>query len=144
MSDNLVRKSKFILIVYLPDAAELDALDDWLQTMIKLSILEDREELARRFLLAKKRFETRRQQGLKGRPKPVSGTVKRIDHGETVIPDETRLVHYGHHHRRKTLFLDIEEKRRNFGASRNKPVSKHSTFYYHTHPMPLVQPRKQN
>jgi hypothetical protein len=59
MSDNLVRKSKFILIVYLPDAAELDALDDWLQTMIKLSILEDREELARRFLLAKKRFETR-------------------------------------------------------------------------------------
>lgn len=59
MSDILVLKSKFILIVYLSDAAELDALDDWVQTMIKLSILEDREELARRFLLAKKRFETR-------------------------------------------------------------------------------------
>ena len=45
--------------MYASDAAELDALDDWLQTMINLSLLEEREELARRFLFVKKRFEAR-------------------------------------------------------------------------------------
>jgi hypothetical protein len=41
------------------DAAEMDAMDEWMQTMIDLSILEDREEMARNFVLLKKRFETR-------------------------------------------------------------------------------------
>jgi hypothetical protein len=81
---------------------------------------------------------------LTGRPKSIAGTVKRVEHGEMFVTDEDRLVHYGHHYRRKIYYMDIEDKRRYYGPSKNKPVSKHPTIFYHHHPMPLVQPRKQN
>ena len=54
------------------DAAELDAVDDFIDTLVDLSFLEDREERSRNtFDFVQKRWEARRGEGLKGKPHPA-------------------------------------------------------------------------
>lgn len=127
------------------DAAELDAVDDFLSMMVDLSLIEDVEERARNdslSCLVKKRWEVRRKEGLRGRPHLFERTA---NHNEVPIsspnsPTETRVAHLIHDHARQ------HERRQNKEALRQQQmkVLGHKVMRGHAHSRPIQQPRKQN
>mmetsp|Transcript_3365 Transcript_3365/g.6298 ORF Transcript_3365/g.6298 Transcript_3365/m.6298 type:complete len:212 (+) Transcript_3365:39-674(+) len=144
------------------DAAELDAVDDFLVTMVDLSFLEEHEEMSRSNYgyLLKKRWEIRRQRGAvkKTHYKTTLATTTILDdvpvtrsHGSMPSPNnEHRMVHYNRHHRVKN---HIENRQRLIDSKRlahyhsqyrnlnNKPCG---TGFVHGHSKPIQQPRKMN
>ena len=64
------------------EAAEIEAAMDFVDTMATLAYMEEQEEMARfNFGHIKKRWESRRAEGLNGRPRPAKHLVKPVHHG---------------------------------------------------------------
>jgi len=127
------------------DAAELDAADEFLRTMVDLSYLEEREEKARNeFSHVKKRWESRRQEGLKGRPTQSHVGVRHIVHGASMLnPAERNIVTYGDHIVR-TSFPEQDNRLREKSITKHQNISKRSNKGLHGHSKSIQQPRKMN
>lgn len=128
------------------DAAELDAADEFLRIMVDLSYLEDREEKARNgFSHVKKRWESRRQQGLMGKPSRGHIGTSRVIHSTSMInPTERNIVSFGNHIT-KPSFSDQDRR------LKEKSTTKHQHMHtprrckgLHGHSRPIQQPRKMN
>lgn len=128
------------------DAAELDAVDDFLRALVDLSFLEENEEKTREDFshTFKKRWEARRQQGLVGRPHAASTLRANFGcHGYMMKGQEERLVHYDRHRRshanalNRRYLLDVSKKHHHAfgkkGSSKSYGCSR-----------PIHQPRKMN
>jgi hypothetical protein len=125
------------------DAAELDAVDEFVHTLVDLSFLEDREEkLRNNFSFVKKRWESRREDGLKGKPHPARGLIvkKSFARGNASTKD-TSIVKFSHQTDAFEKSLDNRLRTRNerkqsrlSGLNKAKGVHGYSQF--------IVQPRK--
>jgi len=129
------------------DAAELDATDDFLRTMVDLSFLEEREEKARNdeFFHMKKRWESRRQEGLKGKGKQTQSHVgmRHVIHGPSMLdPAERNIVAYGNHIAR-TSFPEQDSRLREKSIAKHQNISRRSKGL-HGHSKWIQQPRKMN
>lgn len=126
---------------YPPDAEEafeLEMADHYVEELANLSILEEREDKARKgFTHFKKRWEARRATGPSGRPKKAMHLIVPVNHFPKK-PNVTDLVVSSRHHR-----LQMEHKMRAEEIKqRTEPRSMKKTAMKHT--QPIQQPRKQN
>jgi len=128
------------------DAAELDATDDFLRTMVDLSYLEEREERARNeFSHVKKRWESRRQDGMKGKGKLTQNRVgmRHVIHRASILdPAERNIVTYGNHIARRS-FLEQDSRPREKSIAKNQNIQRRSKGL-HGHSKSIQQPRKMN
>jgi hypothetical protein len=121
------------------EAAELEAVEIFVEMMAQLSLLEDLEERARLdFSHIKKRWEARRKEGLKTRPRSPKHMVDRNEHKtqtKSSFSSQCRsLVPYSHHHKS----LHPQATRRNDAVAKKLPVNTPATQ------RPTIQqPRKQ-
>eukprot|EP01083_Nonionella_stella_P211183 763851_1 len=121
------------------DAAELEALDNFLTMMVNLSYLEESEEKARNEMShIKKRWESR--QGLKGRPHNVTNMATRTNH-ILFSTEEKNLVRYGQHLRKSSNSSMDSRKREPFMVKNNKSKANKNL---HGYIKPIHQPRKAN
>lgn len=68
------------------DAAELEAVEMFVDIMATLSMMEEDEERARSsFCHIKKRWEARRMDGLVHKPRPARHSVDAVDHNQHVV-----------------------------------------------------------
>jgi hypothetical protein len=118
------------------DAAELDAVADFVEFMAMLAYMEEREERARlTFCHIKKRWEARRSAGLIGRPRPAKHSVEEVKHYLPKAVQSTGLVHNSHRH------IEVKFRHQEFAVRQKAPhYSKHIAGARKT--MPLQQPRK--
>ena len=121
------------------EAAELEAVEVFVEMMATLSYLEDREEATRSVHAGlKKRWEARRE--LVGRPKPAKNLVKPVIHMQPTTAGTTELVSYDHSN-------VLEEHRMRQRGQRDMAKlafpKKHNKGMTHHH-KPIQQPRKQN
>jgi len=128
------------------DAAELDAVDEFLRTMVYLSYLEEREEKARNgFSHVKKRWESRRQQGLIGKPRQVD--MRPVTHGASMLrSNEKTIVKFGNHIT-KLPFSDheIQLREKSFPKYQSTPKSTpRRSRGLHGNLRQIQQPRKMN
>ena len=125
------------------EAAELEAVEIFVDMLATLSLLEDQEEKARSsFCHIKKRWEARREDGLVGKPRPAKNIVEAVDHSHVGKPLKTTdLVPFAHTNRAlATALLQSRSRSRDeFRRVNNKASSR-----VNTQPKPLQQPRKQN
>jgi hypothetical protein len=125
------------------DAAEMDAVDDFLNVMVDLSFIEDREERGRTDIgsVASRRWEAKRQEGLKGRPHLSYGSVERIIHeANQMNKNEKRLIPNARHSAH--LF---DEKRNNKNSTLHSQVhTQKRNASAHRYTKSIQQPRKQN
>lgn len=127
------------------DVAELEAVDEFLRTMVDLSYLEEKEESARNgFSHVKKRWELRRQQGLKGKPAiHGQGDIHRVNHEASLLnPEQMNVVRYGKH-LMKTANFNQTSRLREKEVMKNQRMRK-SAVGQHGHLKPIQQPRKMN
>jgi len=128
------------------DAAELDAADEFLRTMVDLSYLEEREEKARNeFSHVLKRWESRRQEGLKGKGKPTQNHagMRHVIHGASILnPAERNIVTYGNRVSR-TSFPEQDNRLREKSITKHQNISRRSKGL-HGHSKSIQQPRKMN
>ena len=124
------------------EAAELEAVDDFVETMAALSLLEEREERARHeFNHIKKRWEVRRAEGLRGRPRPPMHLVDPKLHKTTTmsVVAVNSIVPYSHYH------VQQEKMRlRESALSRRDFTVKKSSVMVQQRRAVIQQPRKQN
>jgi hypothetical protein len=119
------------------DAAELEAVAAFVECMSMLAYLEEREERARlTFCHIKKRWEVRRSEGLKGRPKPAKHTVEEVKHLPRPSLQTVALVAQ-HAHRHSKMKMRQQESASRRTEPRN---SKHIAGARKS--MPIQQPRK--
>lgn len=121
------------------EAAELEAVEIFVEMMAQLSLLEEMEERARTsFSHIKKRWEARRKEGLKNRPRSPKHMVDRSDHKtqtHTLFSSQCRsVVPYSHHHNREKVLQHEAVARRN-ETVRKMPVMQRPV---------IQQPRKQS
>lgn len=99
--------------IYPPTAeeiAEIEAAEIFVEVMAHLSLLEEKEEQARlNFGHIKKRWEKRREEGLRGRPKPASNVSKPIHTTALTNKDEKSLVAFHHFRAEKDQKTKINE-----------------------------------
>lgn len=131
------------------DAAELDAVDEFLAAMVDLSFLEEREEKTRANYAhhLAKRWEARRQTGLSGRPHKIKAGIRPTTH-DFKEPNEAKLVHFDRHRRAHANIEHFENRRRLVGASRrgrnHQFQGKKANNMVHGYVKPIQQPRKMN
>jgi hypothetical protein len=118
------------------DAAELDAMEDFVETLAILQLLEEREERARNgFCHIKKRWEARRAQGLIGRPHPARHLVDANVHLVNTAAVEKSYSLVVHNVKMRAHEMMMHQQRN--ALTKNKIV--------HMHPRNVIQqPRKQN
>lgn len=76
------------------EAAEMEAAELFVETMVNLAMLEEMEEESRKnFVHIRKRWEARREEGLVGKPYPVAEGRHKNTHVKQA-DDETTLVPY--------------------------------------------------
>jgi len=125
------------------DAAELEAVEYFVDILATLSVLEDHEERARSsFCHVTKRWEARRGSGMVGKPRPAKGSVDAVDHSKRGRPTTTSdLVSFSHSHRALAteLFQNRQRSREEF-----RRVNARAEKRAHHQPRPLHIPRKQN
>mmetsp|Transcript_16765 Transcript_16765/g.20483 ORF Transcript_16765/g.20483 Transcript_16765/m.20483 type:complete len:183 (+) Transcript_16765:137-685(+) len=125
------------------DAAELDASDDFVSVMVDLSFIEDREEKGRSNLgyVASKRWETKRREGLKGKPYVTSyGRVERVNHeNKRSNHNEIRLLPHRRH-----FVTSVKGPRNPFIPSRRNAQFSNQRSTSARYSKPIQQPRKQN
>lgn len=129
---------------YPPDAseaAELDAVDEFVETMATLNFLEELEERARNdFTHVKKRWEARRSDGLKGRPHPAKNLVQPVIHlPGCAVPhnaDIRTLV--------KSMPVPPSDSLSLHDLKMQGKAPKHVTPRNSAHKHVIQQPRKQN
>jgi len=128
------------------DAAELDAVDDFLRAMVDISFLEENEERTREDFshTFKKRWEARRQEGLVGRPHAASLPTENFgSHGYMMKGQEERLVHYDRHRRahvnalNRRHLLDVSKQHHHTYGKKASNKSNGCS-------RPIHQPRKMN
>mmetsp|Transcript_9760 Transcript_9760/g.13795 ORF Transcript_9760/g.13795 Transcript_9760/m.13795 type:complete len:192 (+) Transcript_9760:30-605(+) len=124
------------------DAAELDAVEDFVRFMANISILEEEEEKARNeFNHVGRRWEARREEGLKGKPLPVTGMIskkKHLNNHDLNWNGRKSIVH-------RDFFLP-KNKRNNGEISKKfgrKPATTKSMFQRGRN-NPIQQPRKHS
>lgn len=124
------------------DAAELEALDNFLTMMVNLSYLEESEEKARTtFNHIKKRWESRRKEVTKARS--GNSAMSGNNHTMTMLsPDETDLVRNGHH-LKKASNSSMDSRKREKFATKHLTTPK-MVKGIHGYGKPIQQPRKQN
>lgn len=125
------------------DAAELEAVEMFVDILATLSVLEEREERARAsFTGFPKRWEARREEGLVGKPKPSHGSIELVDHvhvGKAVTTKDLVLVDH-----RLTPAAILESRQRAREESRRINSRTEKKMGRINQPRPLQQPRKQN
>jgi len=133
------------------DAAELDAVDEFLRTMMYLSYLEEREEKARNgFSHVKKRWESRRQQGLIGKPRQVDTRHVTNAHGTSSMlrRDEKSVVKFGTNLTDLSVFdHKIKLREKSFSKHQSAPRSNNPRRCRGLHGhlrQQIQQPRKMN
>lgn len=125
------------------EAAELEAVEIFVELMAQLSLLEDLEERSReKFCHIRKRWEARRKEGLKkARPRPSKNMVDRSDHNtqtNALFSTQCRsLVPNSHHHNREKM-IHHEMNRR-----ADQPLKKMPLLNGQIMQRPIQQPRKQ-
>ena len=125
------------------EAAELEAVETFVDILATLSVLEEREEKARSsFCHVKKRWESRREDGLVGKPRQAKGIVDAVDHANVGRPlRSSDLVPFAHSNRAlATELLQSRQRSRDEFRRANSRGDKRA----HHQPRPLQQPRKQN
>jgi hypothetical protein len=121
------------------EAAELEAVEIFVEMMATLSYLEDREEATRSVHAGlKKRWEARRE--LVGRPKPAKYLIKPVIHMQPTVAGTTELVSHDHsnileEHRMRQRGQQVRMTKLAYSKKYNKGTG---------HQKPIQQPRKQN
>jgi hypothetical protein len=121
------------------DAAELEAVAAFVECMAMLAYMEEREESARlTFCHIKKRWEVRRSEGLKGRPRPARHTVEEVKHLPKPALQTVAIVAANAHRHNK-----MKMRQQEFAGRRTEPRNaKHIAGAHKT--MPIQQPRKNS
>jgi hypothetical protein len=131
------------------EAAELEAVQQFVEMLATLSLLEEREEAARlNFTGVKKRWESRRAEGLVGRPHSATHLVEPKAHVPHTLPAVTKSINsctaimtHGQAHKmhmKETKMMQVKEVSR---RAEPRP-SKMNTAGNQR--LPIQQPRKQN
>ena len=124
------------------EAAEIDAMMDFVLTMSYFDVIEEQEEHARSgFSCHGKRWEVRRGEGLRGRPHSArsepSAIVARNHH---LFADDTSIVSHNHSPRTFQPYSDMESMRSTYhGKARTSPKKKMINGFTR----PIHQPRKR-
>jgi hypothetical protein len=121
------------------EAAELEAVADFVRSMAMLAYLEEREESARlTFCHIKKRWEVRRSEGLIGRPRPARHTVEEVKHLPRSTLNTTTIVpHTMHRH------IEVKNRHQELAARHREPRNmKHIAGARRS--VPIVIPRKNS
>jgi hypothetical protein len=123
------------------DAAELDAVDAYVEEMALLAFMEEQEQMAREgFVHIKKRWEARRKEGLKGRPHPAKHLFDKKTH--TAVHHDAfavnckSLVSYSHHNHGNQKPHQLE-------VPRHDPAIKQKGVAMAQKRSVIQQPRKQ-
>jgi hypothetical protein len=129
------------------EAAELEAVEMFVDILATLSMLEDREERARSsFCHVQKRWEARREDGLKGKPKPAKHLVDSVNHHHhdttTKQLKTTDLVPFAHTNRELLAAALLQSRQQTRAESRRSTNPKVKSNQQQ--PRPLQQPRKMN
>jgi hypothetical protein len=122
------------------EAAEIEAVEIFVEMMAQLSMLEEIEEQSRvDFHHIKKRWESRRQDGLKSRPRVARHMFDRVDHKSQTNQFSSQcrvLVPVSHHQYQREKMAHHEATRR---VARNRMPAVPATL------RPTIQqPRKQS
>ena len=118
------------------EAAELEAVETFVDILATLAVMEDREERARSsFSHIERRWSARREDGLVGKPRPPKGLVEAVDHSAARPIKTSDLVPF---HHAKSKNQNRQPARDEFRRSNKADKRAHHA------PKPLQQPRKQN
>jgi hypothetical protein len=127
------------------EAAELEAVEIFVEMMAQLSLLEEMEERSRvDFHHIKKRWESRRQEGLKTRPHAPRNLVDRNEHKAGVMGSfgtncRSLVPHSHHRHREQTMMMMMQHD-----AARRVGKGKTPSAGTTTNRVVIQQPRKQS
>ena len=123
------------------EAAELEAVETFIEMLVTLSFLEDKEEATRAGDLSyglKKRWEARRE--LVSRPKPAKNTIKPVVHTQPTNVGMTDLVVFDH----SNVLQEHRMRQREVAARMGKLPKKNSKMMMPNHYKPIQQPRKHS
>ncbi|KAG7363460.1 hypothetical protein IV203_026820 [Nitzschia inconspicua] len=124
------------------DAAELEAVEVFVEMMAALSYLEEKEEAARALHSGlKKRWEARRE--LVGRPKQARHLVKPVVHAQPNAAGSMDLVAFDQSHVLQEHRMLQRENARIAKQAMPKKSNNKMVVMQHQH-KPIQQPRKQN
>jgi hypothetical protein len=121
------------------EAAELEAVADFVRSMAMMAYLEEREESARlTFCHITKRWEVRRSEGLQGRPRPARHTVEEVKHLPRSSLNATSIVpHTMHRH------IELKTRHQEMASRHREPRNmKHIAGARRS--VPIVMPRKNS
>jgi len=122
------------------DAAEMDAMDDFVNTMVDLSFLEDKEEKARSLTShVGKRWESRREDGLRGKPYHASGLINSNLHGSTSGDRNEQMLTKQQLNLYSNTYYD-----KDIGRYPYPKINQANTKVFHGKSRNIQQPRKQN
>jgi hypothetical protein len=124
------------------EAAELEAVEIFVEMMAQLSLLEEMEESSRvDFHHIKKRWECRRQEGLKSRPHAPRNLVDRNEHKASMSSFAANcrsLVPHSHHRHREQMMMTHHDAARRGGKSKTSAAGTTASRTV------IQQPRKQS
>jgi hypothetical protein len=131
------------------EAAELEDVEAFVEMMASFADQEAREERARvSFDHVKKRWETRRADGLIGRPRPAKHSVEPVNHNQPKLSSSNELVKSSEVHSQRMLLKhqklhqkDLEFRNKHMDMGANKKGA--SSLGGHQR-RPIQQPRKAN
>lgn len=125
------------------EAAELEAVETFVDILATLAVLEDREEKARSsFCHVTKRWEARRKDSLVGKPRQAKHLVNLVDHDNVGRPlRSSDLVPFSHANR--ALAVELVQSRQRSRDEFRRSNGRGDKRAHHQ-PRPLQQPRKQN
>jgi hypothetical protein len=120
------------------EAAEIEAVADFVRSMAMFAYMEEREENARfTFCHIKKRWEFRRSEGLQGRPRKARHTVEEVKHlPRSTLITTTLVPHTMHRH------IDVKNRHQELATRHHKEPrhTKHTAGARRS--VPIVMPRK--
>ncbi|CAB9520335.1 expressed unknown protein [Seminavis robusta] len=126
------------------EAAELEAVETFVDIMATLSLLEEREEKARSsFCHVKKRWEARRVDGLVGKPHPAFHSVNSVKRNSGKQLKTTDLVPFLLSAAPNTALLQNQQRTQARDEYR-RMRAENKARSTHQQPRPLQQPRKMN
>lgn len=118
------------------DAAELEDVEFFVKLMVKLAVLEEKEEAARSLHVGlKKRWEARRE--LNGKPRAAKHLVERVQHGDPHLLDCKEVVL----HDPTPHFLDNRIRAKE-SSKMSKPMMSKKNLGKPGFQKPIQQPRK--
>jgi hypothetical protein len=127
------------------EAAELEAVENFIDILATLSLLEEREEAAREsFVGVHKRWSARRKDGLINHPRSPKHIVRHVDHGKLSNPIKaTDLVPYDHMAHSMAM-ASLESRERSRGNVENRAATRSHKNAGKMQRTTVHQPRKHN